>query len=112
MSKKSQFIKQCSCCDTKFVRISIPTINLRHKADLEQHLRNGVKEIGLKGDLELVIDRGVVIGFYYEFATAKEESKAHVLCSRIYEAACDFHEALIRSESTYFYGENSLKVAY
>ena len=109
MSKKNQYIKQCACCDTKFVRISIPAINLRHGADLAQHLRKGVKEIGFKGELDLEIDRGVIAGFYYEFAAAKEELKAHLLCNRIYEAACDFHDRLMRSESAYFYGENSIK---
>ena len=105
MAKKYQYVKQCSCCDTRFSKINLPAMNARHEGVLTKLLQKHVKQMHFKGELALVLADGVITGFYYQYATAAEELNAEQLCNRLYDAAGEFYEALMQDETVWTYGE-------
>ena len=105
MATKYQYVKQCSCCDTRFSKVNLPAMNSRHQDSLTKALTKHVKQMRFKGELALVLADGVITGFYYQYATAAEEIKAEKLCNRLYDAACEFYDELMQDDAVWTYGE-------
>ena len=105
MATKYQYVKQCSCCDDRFSRINLPAINAKHQGALTKMLKKQVTQMRMKGDFSLMLADGVIAGFYYQYATAAEELKAEKLCNRLYDAACEFYDELMKADTVWTYGE-------
>lgn len=92
MATKTIYVKQCSCCDTRFSKFSFPAIDAEYKGELEKLMRKVIKRLKLKGVFELIGTNELVDGFYYEYANKSEELFSGDLCNCLYDIACDFYE--------------------
>ena len=105
MVKKYQYVNQCSCCDDRFSRINLPTLNMKYQEILTNLLMEQIDQMHLKGEFELVLMDGVITGAYYKYASVNEELKAKKLCNRLYDTAFTFYNMLIKEEKLLTYCE-------
>ena len=92
MQTHNNYVKQCSCCNTRFSRFSFPAIDSEYKDELEKLMRKVIKRLKLKGVFALIGANELVDSFYYEYANKSEELFSRDLCNCLYDIACDFYE--------------------
>lgn len=93
MATKTQYVKQCTCCDKRFSRFSTPAVDVVYESELSMLMRTKIRALKLKGRFELVVKDDLVVGFYYEYANLNEEASSNVLCNSLFDIACDFYES-------------------
>ena len=93
MATKTQYVKQCTCCDKRFSRFNTPILDVIYEAKLDTLMKKKIRAMKLRGEFELVVKNDFITGFYYEYANPKEEGSSNLLCNSLYDIACDFYES-------------------